>query len=284
VKTDTRRRPETYTQRLHEEHYAELRQLLGAEPGFTLFLTSNLERFGLEDPFIHFWGTFQNHRLVTVLMMVGQRAGLYTADPATLRPTMEIALRQRINFIMGPREIIRGAQQHLWQLPIVRSEAHFFAQLPGERFQAGLAKSALQQATIRRATPDDIPALTTLYTGAAGFEHAPVDQVRQSMTERVYALRTYVAEVSGRLVAGASTSAESSDAAMIGGVWTLPNERDHGYSTAVVAALCAELLGEGRCPYLFYLESNAPAARVYKKIGFCDIGHWTVIYYGRARV
>jgi hypothetical protein len=282
VTTNTRQRPETYTQRLHDEHYAELRQLLDAEPGFTVFLASNLERFGLGDPFIHFWGTFQDHQLVTALMMAGRRAGLYTTEPSTLQPIMDIALRQQINFIMGPRDIIRSAQRYLWQLAMTRSEAHFFAQLAGERFQPQ-PPGQTAQAVIRRATPDDISALTTLYTGAAGFELASAEQVRQSMIERVYALRTYVAEIKGRLVAGASTSAESYNAAMIGGVWTLPAERDHGYSTAVVAALCAELLAEGRCPYLFYLEHNAPAARVYQKLGFENIGHWTVLYLHRSR-
>ena len=280
--TDTRRRPETYTRRLHEEHFAELRQFLAAAPGYTAFLTSNLERFGLDDPFIHYWGTFQDQQLVTALMMAGHRAGLYTTDASTLRPIMDIALRQQLNFIMGPREIVNSALHHLWQLTVTRSEAHFFAQLVEEPFQRYLPGPA-PQATIRRATPDDIPALTTLYTGAAGFELASIEQVRQSMIERVYGLRTFVAESKGRLVAGASTSAESSNAAMIGGVWTLPEERNHGHSTAVVTALCADLMAEGRGPYLFYLEDNAPAAQVYRKIGFQDIGHWSVVYFQRQR-
>jgi uncharacterized protein len=282
VKTDLQRRPETYTQRLHEGDYAALRQLLATEPGFTIFLSSNLERFSLSDPFIRFWGTFQDDQLITTLMMVGQRAGMYTTDPTSLRPIMDIALRQQINFIMGPREIIRSALQHLQQLSISRNESHFLAQLASERFQPYPSGPA-SQAIIRKATPDDIHALTVLYTGAAGFELASNEQVRQSMIERVYTLRTYVAEVKGRLVAGASTSAESYDSAMIGGVWTLPAERDHGHSTAVVAALCAELLAEGRCPYLFYLENNAPAAQVYKKIGFQNIGYWSVVYFQRSR-
>jgi predicted GNAT family acetyltransferase len=282
VRLDIRRKPETYTQRLNPRHHFELSQFLAAEPGFTVFLASNLERFGLDDPFIHFWGTFQDHQLVATLMMVGKRAGFYASDPDTLRPMMEIALHQRLNFIMGPREMTRRALEYLWPLSIARREAHFFAQLSGERFQ-GPFRASVDQTAIRKATPDDIQALTTLYTGAAGFERAPIEQVRQSMTERVYTLRTYVAEAKGRLVAGASTSAESTNAAMIGGVWTLPDERDHGYSTAVVSALCADLLAEGRCPYLFYLEDNAPAARVYKKIGFRDIGYWTVVYFDRSR-
>lgn len=282
MKADTRHRPDTFTQRLHEEHYAELRQFLAAEPGYSVFLSSNLERFGLDDPFIHFWGTFQDDQLVTTLMMVGQRAGIYTTDPSTLRPAMEIALRQHVSFIMGSRDVMNSALQHLWQLTVTRREGHFFARLASERFQPQPA-GTFSQAVIRKAMPDDVPALTTLYTGAAGFELASVEQVRQSMIERVYALRTYVAEIKGRLVAGASTSAESYNAAMIGGVWTLPDERSHGHSTAVVAALSAELLAEGRSPYLFYLENNAPAAHVYKKIGFEDIGHWSVVYFHRQR-
>ncbi len=280
--TDTRRRPETYTQRLRREHYAELRQFLATAPGYTAFLSSSLERFGLDDPYIHYWGAFQDQQLVTALMMAGRRAGLYTTDPSTLGPIMDIALRQQVNFIMGPRDIVSSALQHLRQLPMTRREAHFFAQLDEDQFQKYLP-GAVPQATIRQATPDDVPALTTLYTGAAGFELASTEQVRQSMIERVYSLRTYVAESNGRLVAGASTSAECSNAAMIGGVWTLPEERNHGHSTAVVTALCADLVAEGRCPYLFYLEDNAPAAQVYQKIGFQDIGHWSVVYFQRSR-
>ena len=278
---DTRRPTETSTQRLHRGHSTELSQFLATEPGFSVFLANNLERFGLDDPFVQFWGTYQNHQLVAALMMVGQRAGFYATAAAALHPLMDIALRRRLNFIMGPREMMRNALKHLWPLSITRREAHFFARLPGERFQAHLATSAAH-AAIRRATPDDIQALTTLYTGAAGFERAPVAQVRQAMVERVYTLRTYVAEIRGRLVAAASTSAESTQAAMIGGVWTLPDERGQGYSTAVVAALSAELLAEGRNPHLFYLEDNAPAAHVYKKIGFQDIDHWTVVYFDRS--
>jgi RimJ/RimL family protein N-acetyltransferase len=275
-------RSETYTRRLHSEHFFELSQLLATAPGFTLFLTSNLERFGLDDPFIHFWGAFRGDELVGALMMAGQRAGVYAQENEIVSSLMEIALRQKVNFIMGRRELVHSALRSLTHLPIARSEAHFFATLEPERFRAPLA-AQMAPASIRKATPDDIQGLTHLYTGAAGFERVSADQVRQSMIERVYTLRTYVADVGGRLVAGASTSAESSTAAMIGGVWTLPNERDHGYSTAVVAALCADLLAEGRQPYLFYLEDNAPAARVYTKLGFEAMARWSVIYFERVR-
>ncbi len=275
-------RPETWTQRLRDEDALDLSRLLETAPDYTLFLGSNLARFGLEDPFIRFWGTFQDGRLVATLMMSGQRAGIYTLDNALLRPLIDIARRQGLNFLMGPREMVRSALPLLSGLPLLRNESHIFANLPAQRFHPHLPQLAAGT-SVRRATLDDVEALTRLYTGAAGFERAPIEQVRQAMIERVYSLRTYVVETQGRLVSGASTSAETFSGAMIGGVWTLPTEREQGYSTAAVTALAAELLAEGRQPSLFYLEDNAPAAHVYKKIGFEEHGHWSVVYFDRQR-
>ena len=114
--------------------------------------------------------------------------------------------------------------------------------------------------------------LPALYYRADGFESAGKDQVRRTMYGRIRSLRTWVAESQGQLQSAASTSAETAQAAMIGGVWTAPVARNRGLSTAVTAALSRELLAEGRRPYLFYLTDNAAAARVYSQVGFSTIG------------
>ncbi|MGZ3601955.1 MAG: GNAT family N-acetyltransferase, partial [Ktedonobacterales bacterium] len=124
----------------------------------------------------------------------------------------------------------------------------------------------------------DLEPLTQLYLGTDGFEQLSEDQVRRTMAGRVHSLRTYVAEIDGRIVAGASTNAETPAAAMIGGVWTAPDARNRGFSTAVVDALARELLEEQRHPYLFYLVDNVPAAHVYHKVGFHVVGPWSIAY------
>lgn len=131
---------------------------------------------------------------------------------------------------------------------------------------------------VRRATALDLEPLTRLYVGTEGFEQLSEDRVRRTMAGRVHSLRTYVVEVDGRFVAGASTSAETPSAAMIGGVWTAPDARNSGYGTAVVAALTRELLEEQRHPYLFYLVDNIAAARVYARVGFQTVGPWSIVY------
>jgi uncharacterized protein len=131
---------------------------------------------------------------------------------------------------------------------------------------------------IRRARPSDLESLTALYYHADGFESAGLDQVRRTMYGRIRSLRTWVAESQGQLQSAASTSAETAQAAMIGGVWTAPTARNRGLCTAVTGALSRELVAEGRRPYLFYLIDNAAAAHVYSQVGFSTIGPWSVIY------
>jgi hypothetical protein len=170
---------------------------------------------------------------------------------------------------------------------VTRREEHYLAALIPQVRDAGegpLRVPVPPGALIRRGTLRDVPALTRMYLGSDGFEELDEEAVRRTMANRVRAMRTYVAVAGTSLVSACSTSAETPHAAMIGGVWTSPAARNRGYSTAVVAALVRELVEQGRRPYLFYLMDNAPAARVYAKVGFQPIGRWSVAYLSRHRI
>src|SRR5262249_32253261 len=159
---------------------------------------------------------------------------------------------------------------------ITRQEEHQLATLT--QLQTHPQRSVPPGALARRAGPRDLDWLTELYLGSDGFDRLGIDELRLLLSRRVHTLRTYVLERHGRLLCAASTSAEAPRAAMIGGVWTAPEERNCGCGTAVVSALSHELLAEGRRPYLFHLLDNAPATAVYTKIGFRAAGRWRVAY------
>ena len=54
----------------------------------------------------------------------------------------------------------------------------------------------------------------------------------------------------------------------IGGVYTPPEQRNHGYASSCVAALCKELLTEYRYCVLYTDLSNPTSNAIYKKMGF----------------
>ncbi|MGD1822486.1 MAG: GNAT family N-acetyltransferase [Pleomorphochaeta sp.] len=77
------------------------------------------------------------------------------------------------------------------------------------------------------------------------------------------------------IVSGASSSAESSELAMIIGVATREKYRRKGYALKCVYALCNKLINQGKTVCLFY--DNPNAAKMYKKIGFKDIGYYSML-------
>jgi uncharacterized protein len=86
--------------------------------------------------------------------------------------------------------------------------------------------------------------------------------------------RTYYVEKDGIIVACANTTVENSISTMIVRVSTRPDYRGRGYSSMCMNALCSELLYEGKTLCLYY--DNPIAGRIYKRLGFKDVGLWSI--------
>src|SRR4029077_2771702 len=71
----------------------------------------------------------------------------------------------------------------------------------------------------------------------------------------------------GRLVAMAGERLRSNAFAEISAVCTLPEFRGHGYAQALTTFLAAQILAEGKTPFL-HVKSENGAKVVYQKIGF----------------
>ena len=272
------REPGLLVRRLSERDQPLMEALFATQPGYTLFLSANLGYLQSSIDLVRYWGAGAGQRLAAVLMMVGQRAMMYAEPEVDLSHLAEIAVEHQVDFMMGQPECVDCL---VLQLPkddrLDRREEHFLAECPVPCRQIP-AMNLPPGVLVRRAHPSDLEALTTLYYRSDGFESLPKDQVRRTMYGRIRSLRTWVAESEGKLLSAASTSAETANAAMIGGVWTAPDARRRGLSTAVMSALSRELIEEGRRPYLFYLTGNVAAAHVYTQVGYRAVGHWSVIY------
>ena len=82
-----------------------------------------------------------------------------------------------------------------------------------------------------------------------------------------------VAEADGHIVSKAESMVRTSRAALIGGVYTVPEYRGKGLSFACMSLLCEEIRKSIGKACLNVAKENAPAQRVYRGIGFersCD--------------
>ncbi len=73
----------------------------------------------------------------------------------------------------------------------------------------------------------------------------------------------------------AMTTAECENAAVIGGVATLPCARGRGFASANILTLTNQLLDEGK--KVFLSPKNDAAYKLYLKLGFAQCGEWAEI-------
>ena len=86
--------------------------------------------------------------------------------------------------------------------------------------------------------------------------------------------RVYYIEEDGRMVSSVATTAENTLSAMVVGVCTDPNDRQKGYASEMMKRVIQDYIRAGKTLCLFY--DNPNAGRIYKRLGFYDIGMWTM--------
>jgi uncharacterized protein len=92
-------------------------------------------------------------------------------------------------------------------------------------------------------------------------------------------------EMDGRRVSFAGYTPVSLEAARVGPVYTLPQERGHGYATSLVAALSRRLLDAGhrRCSLSTDL-ANPTSNAIYRRIGYLPVCDSTEYEFGSGAV
>ncbi len=138
------------------------------------------------------------------------------------------------------------------------------------------AAEAIDTSAVKEATLADLDRILALRGQIESFTHTP--DARESLMKSMKAggSRTfYIEDAAGQMIAAASTAAENSASAMVVGVCTLPDARRQGFASACMAALCRDVLAQGKTLCLFY--DNPEAGNIYLRLGFEHVGHWAMI-------
>ncbi|MGE3728105.1 MAG: GNAT family N-acetyltransferase [Candidatus Sericytochromatia bacterium] len=126
--------------------------------------------------------------------------------------------------------------------------------------------------TIRQAETADLDKLFYFYKRSEGMEARSIESLKQTIKQD----KLFYIQKMGKVISAALTHCETTDAALIGGVYTPPAYRGKGYGKACVHGLLAALKAEGKTPCLFYEKHNAPAKALYKGLGFVPHGEWLI--------
>ena len=255
--------------RLHEGDRASLMALLHVAPQMNLYILGNVEANGFEADFCEFFGDVEDgrvrgvvNRYMTGWTVFGEADADWPALGATVDAFPLVAERLQDNPGGVPSllpylqryEAAAVSEEELMELPV----------------GALRLQSAPQGFTVRKATKEDFDALVALFADAGSMARTPAAVERPLHDRRVWV--AHVADHASEIVAAALTNAETTQLAMIGGVYTLPAWRGKQLSQAVVSGLCQEIIAQDKQPVLYW--DNPAAGHVYQKIGFRRIGWW----------
>ncbi|MFS1515709.1 GNAT family N-acetyltransferase [Bacillus sp. SCS-151] len=257
--------------KLKSNDHKQVFSFLEEEASFNLFLIGDIEAFGYEQDFQDIWGEFdENNQLIAVLLRYYQYYIPYAKHGFDVEGFVQIIKKHdNVQSLSGKSEIACQFE-NIEGLKLGKKQNMFFCECVTDD-QLGELHF---QSEISLATIEDVDGIIALRSDIEEFVTPSNAKEMFIKTMKSGTGRTYVMKKNGQIIASASTTAENSISAMIVGVCTHQDYRNRGYATEVMKMLCKDLLKEGKTLCLFY--DNPGAGRIYKKLGFVDIGKWVM--------
>ncbi|MGN4423192.1 GNAT family N-acetyltransferase [Bacillus cereus group sp. MYBK30-1] len=254
------------TKKDHEQTFAFLKE----EAALNLFIIGDIEAFGYDTDFQELWGTFEeNGTLKSILLRFHDAFIPYSKEDFVVADYEVLLSAYKPLKLSGKSTIVERFETAPNIQLGAKNEMYFCECLDNNNLP-----STPVHDTIKLASLDDIERIMQLRSNIAEFPTANESEkiLRQAIETNTG--RTYYIEKDDAIIASASTSAENSLSAMVVGVCTHPNHRGNGYASLILQKMIQDFTNEGRTLCLFY--NNPAAGRIYKRLGFKDIGMWTM--------
>ncbi len=254
--------------KLTEKDHTKVMELLTEERAMNLFIIGDLENFGYETDFQQIWGEWKDEELIAVLLRYKENFLPYAKGSFDVQGFAEIISNDdHFKILSGKEEIIQQFDDYI---PTGKKRSMHFAEL----LDSNSLEETNERLDIRLATVEDVDAIFTLRGSIEEFSESSATRESMVHTIETKSGRTYFMKEIDKAIASVSTTAENSVSAMIVGVCTDIEYRNQGLASKCLSALCEDVLKEGKTLCLFY--DNPAAGSIYKRLGFMDIGKWTM--------
>lgn len=255
--------------KLNELDKEKIFKYVSKEPSINLFLIGDIEQFGFDKDFQEVWGKFdEEDNLKGVLLR-------YTNNFIPYYEYMNEDLSGFKNIIKSfdGKVMISGKAELIEPFKDVINDHNertmYFCELKDKKNLLTYDES------VKLAVPDDAHRVYDLLDTIEGFvTEYNTEKIRNRLEDksiRVY----YIQNDNDEIISVSQTTAENSQSAMVVGVATRKGYREQGNMSKCLSRLCTDLLSEGKTLCLFY--DNPKAGKVYHKLGFKEIGIWTML-------
>lgn len=285
-------------QTLSPEDQPRVEEFLLKKLSSSMHMLSNLRSYGIEE---HdgrleglYVGAFQENEIIGVAAHFGRGNLLVQSEQTCIIPLLKVVLQKsgrKTNAILGEKKQVEEAKNMFKPSPseiqLDSTEKLYALELDHLKIPAPLFSGKLKG---RKAEINDldllIPWRVDYVIETLGGEDTPEtreearEETRKGLKEWIDAGQCWVLEKEGIPVSFTAFNAAVQEAVQIGGLWTPPQYRGHGYGRAAVAASLLDAKKEKvEKAILFTGDSNIPAQKAYESLGFQQVGNFGIIIY-----
>lgn len=253
--------------KLTMEDDPQVQALIQQKPAENLFIIGDIEAFGYEQDFQTTWGDFDKDNLRAILLKYEKNYIPFALEPFDAEGFAKI-INEDTNqsMLSGLKEITAQLEPYL-TITYQQKRETYYAKLTSAAKLPSLDTDA-----VKLLTTEDVERLGEFLAKIPEFSSLVFKPENKRRNIKKGVTRGYYVEEDGKIISSASTTAENTKSAMVVAVATLEGYQQRGLATKCLTKLCNDLIKEEKQLCLFY--DNPNAGKLYKRLGFTDIGFW----------
>lgn len=257
--------------KLTEQDRRFVLEYLYKEASYNIFIIGDIETFGFDTDFQTIYGEFNQDNAYLSVLLFYRESSIYTSHLTTFNKEYATILKHHnFNYMSGKEDLMVLVNPYLDGFDL---KPMYFCK--ADKFE----KHSTTQENIREVKTDkDIEKLYNLFIQIEefGISCKRLDDFTSDIKSGLkMGIKLYI-EKDNKIVSSVSSTAETTVNAMVVGVATDPSYRQKGYASMLMSSLMAEYFHK-RNKELCLFYDNPNAGKIYKRLGFKDIGKWAMM-------
>lgn len=260
--------------KLNRNDHDTVMAFIGHKPAENLFIIGDIEAFGYDSAIQDIWGQFEDGRMIAIMLRYDQNYIPFSESTYDVKGFAEIINQNPNRIEISGLKYLVDPLHSLISRKVRKYSDTYYAKCT--KLSVKIDEEQFQHTYYLQ--PSEYEENIEMLKSIPEFSMGTFSMEARERAEKYKTGRTYIVrDQDGIMMASASSTAENLQSAMIVAVGTKPGYEKRGYATVCMEKLCSELLAEGKTLCLFY--NNPAAGNIYKRLGFIDIGMWTMVRY-----
>ncbi|WP_226682958.1 GNAT family N-acetyltransferase [Sutcliffiella horikoshii] len=249
---------------MNTHNQRELVELLDNDQRNNLQFYEYLEYLHNKDKRFGFYGYYDHHKLVAVQYFSPLNTGISLMDKHYLSLLKQHLIKTSSTYLFGKADIL----SLLGDMPNRQKYPYCYGYLSKTNQSPLPINSPVNQATF-----DNIPAIEEFYA-----DKDIMIEVQERLPNIIRNGSAFIVKEGSKVVSIAMAHSETSQYALIGGIYTDEDSRGKGYGLACTRALTDHLHNKQRTPFLFYDATLPHLHLFYQALGFKLTDEYVLLY------